>query len=467
MSVLRAALVATTAAAAVAASSLPLAAAPYDEGLSAPREDSYYPDKGDPGLDVLHYGLDLDWRRAQRELRGTATLQVRVTQATDRIRLDLHGALDVGSVRVDGTPVAATHTGKNLVVPLPSNVLADSRHVVVIEYAGRPTPVRAPTTRPDMHRVGMFVTRDGQLWTMQQPFGAFTWYPVNDHPSDKALYDITVEVPPGWRGIANGTGRRLAPHGGRPVTRWHLDDPAASYLVTLAVGPYLHRRARGPRGLPVHYYVPRKDARTWLRPLRTMPRDLRWLERKLGRYPFDTAGAVVVPGDSAMETQSLVTFGRREYRSRDVRQTMVHELVHQWYGDTVTPDDWTGLWLNEGMATYVEARWAARFRGDRWRDWARSFRSVNASFRPFDGPPAAYDPGRFGEICVYYCTAAMLDRLRTMLGARAFNRLVRRWPQTHLNATADRATYVAWVEAQTGRELSAFFDRWLLAKKWP
>ena len=54
-----------------------------------------------------------------------------------------------------------------------------------------------------------------------------------------------------------------------------------------------------------------------------------------------------------------------------------------------------------------------------------------------------------------------------MLGAGTFDRLVRRWPQTHLNGTANRATYVAWVEAQTGRELSGFFDRWLLAKKWP
>ncbi len=195
MPVLRAALVIVTTLAAVVSGALPVAAAPYDDGLSEPREDSYYPSKGDPGVDVLHYGLDLDWRRGTRTLEGTATLDVRVTETTDSIRLDLLHDLAVSSVTVDGTPVTASHPGKNLVIPLASEVPADTRLVLVIEYAGRPHPVAAPSTRSDMQKVGMKVMPDGQLWTMQEPFGAYTWYPANDHPSDKALYDITVEVP--------------------------------------------------------------------------------------------------------------------------------------------------------------------------------------------------------------------------------------------------------------------------------
>ena len=117
-----------------------------------------------------------------------------------------------------GRRSTATHPGKNLVVPLGSEVPADTRLTLVIEYAGRPHPVPAPSTRSDMPKVGMNVTRDGQLWTMQEPFGAFTWYPANDHPSDKALYDIEIEAPAGWSGIANGTATRLPPNGDRPVT---------------------------------------------------------------------------------------------------------------------------------------------------------------------------------------------------------------------------------------------------------
>jgi aminopeptidase N len=438
----------------------------FDGGISQPREDSYYPSKGDPGVDVLHYDLELDWRRSARTLVGHAALDVRATGPTDSFRLDLHSAMRVSSVEVDGSAVNASHTGKTLTVPLPAEVPADSRHVLEVVYRGTPEPVRGPSTRPDLQRIGMQVTKDGQLRTMQEPFGAFTWYPANDHPSDKALYDITIESPPGWSGIANGTMTRLPANGDRPVTSWHLSEPAASYLVTLAVGPYAHRTDTGPRGLPLHFWVPRQRTFQYMEVLRKMPRDLAWLEDKLGPYPFDTAGAVIVPGGSAMETQTLVTYGARLF-GPDAREIMVHELAHQWYGDTVTPNDWTGLWLNEGMAMYLQARWNVEHTRTRWAFWRSHFEFVNFFEREADGPPAAYKRRHFAESCVYHCTALMYDKLRERLGNRTFYRLVRRWPQTHPNSNADKATFVNWVESETGRELSTFFNRWLLSPTWP
>jgi aminopeptidase N len=436
------------------------------DGTSQPQEDSYYPAKGDPGLDVLHYGLDLDWRRSARTLVGHAVLDVRATGSTESFRLDLHSAMQVSSVEVDGNAVDASHVGKTLTVPLPAEVPADSRHVLEVGYRGTPQPTRGPSTRSDLQRIGMRVTKDGQLRTMQEPFGAYTWYPVNDHPSDKALYDITVEVPAGWSGIANGTMARLPANGDRPVTSWHLSDPAASYLVTLAVGPYAHRSATGPHGLPLHFWVPREHTSDYMRVLRHVPRDLAWLENKLGPYPFETAGAVVVPGGSAMETQTLVTFGARLF-GRGAREIMVHELAHQWYGDTVTPNDWTGLWLNEGMAMYLQARWNVEHTRTPWSSWRSTFEMENFFGREANGPPAAYKRKHFAESCVYYCTALMYDNLRERLGNRTFYRLVRQWPQTHLDSNADKATFVNWVESETGSELSTFFNRWLLSPTWP
>ena len=145
---------------------------------------------------------------------------------------------------------------------------------------------------------------------------------------------------------------------------------------------------------------------------------------------------------------------------------MVHELVHQWYGDTVTPDDWAGLWLNEGMAMYLEGRWSADHTHLTWRDWARYFADSNQTMRPGDGPPAAYKKRKFAESCVYYCTAAMYEALRKKIGSREFWGLVERWPQTHLNENADRREFVRFVEGRTGRELSGFFRRWLYAERW-
>ena len=92
--------------------------------------------------------------------------------------------------------------------------------------------------------------------------------------------------------------------------------------------------------------------------MRYAPQAVSYLEGLVGRYPFPSLGVLVVPAISAMETQSMVTLGDSQYTlTRDV---IVHEIAHQWYGDTVTPDDWSDLWMNEGMATYLaEGNWTS------------------------------------------------------------------------------------------------------------
>ena len=116
---------------------------------------------------------------------------------------------------------------------------------------------------------------------MQEPFGAFTWYTVNDQPSDKALYDIAVTAPPGWAGIASGT-----PAGRDGNTfRYRSTDPVASYMTTLAVGPYRESVTTGPHGLPIHLWY-RDSERQYLPMLKHSGTFLNWLEQHFGPYPL-------------------------------------------------------------------------------------------------------------------------------------------------------------------------------------
>src|SRR4029453_5800994 len=104
----------------------------------------------------------------------------------------------------------------------------------------------------------------------------------------------------------------------------------------------------GPHGLPITYWV-RPDHAQMLTTLRLTPEILTWLEERLGPYPFDTAGFVIVPDTVGMETQTMITLGPGLPPS-----VLAHELAHQWFGDSVTPRTWRDVWLNEGFATYVE-----------------------------------------------------------------------------------------------------------------
>jgi aminopeptidase N len=446
------------------------AAAPapsYAKARSTPVEDPYYPAKGDPSVDALHYGLRLRWAPRTRILQGSARITFRATSDSSRLRLDLGDPLRVRQVRLDGRPVRHRHPGKDLVVDTGAALASGSRHVLVVGYAGRPRPVAAPTTRADIPHVGWTVSGRGEVSTMQEPFGAFTWYPVNDQPADKAYYDVRISAPRGMVGVFNGTLRSRRTRHGRTVTRWHLASPAASYLTTIAIGDYVRYTDRGPHRLPISYWLPRRDQRA-LPELRRTPAMIRWLERRLGRYPFDRVGAVVVPSDSAMETQTLVTMGGRLMADPlQFRSDLLHEYAHQWYGDTVTPDTWKDLWLNEAFAMYTEIRWEVS-RGFRTMDqWRAILRDSDQSLRTSDGPPGEYHRQQFGELCVYFCGALMLDELRTRLGAGVFNAVWRGWPQQHRFGSAGRADYIAWLNARTGQDLGPFITSWLTSPTTP
>ena len=435
----------------------------YDAAVSQPQEDTVYPDVGDPGVDALHYDLQLSWDPTTETLTGHETVLLRAARSADHLQLDLAHQLTVDHVWLDGSSVSFTHQAKVLVVD--AAVTAGERHVLQLTYSGTPEPVAAPTDRSDFSTTGWTTTDSGGVWTMQEPYGAYSWYAVNDQPSDKAFYDVTIDVPKPMVGVANGSLVSRKSVGDRTVTHWNLPEPAASYLITVAIGRYTENRDTGPHGLPITYWTP-SDRPDLVRRLRYTPDAIAYLEGKVGRYPFPTVGMLVVPGNSAMETQSMVTLGMNRYTlSRDV---LVHELAHQWYGDEVTPGDWSDLWMSEGMATYLaEAIWTADHTPQVLPTILREWSYMAPGLRRRYGPPAAYAPGSFAEGNAYYIPGLMWDTIRQRLGDRMFWRLATRWPRAHRFTSQDRDALAAWWSTKSGQNLRPLFHRWLLGSAEP
>lgn len=430
-------------------------------GLSTPVEDRVYPDVGDPGVDALRYQLEVDWDPGTRTMTGRETVRLRATTDADHLQLDLEAELTVDAVKVDGEDVEFDHDGKDLVIS--TAVQEDARYTLVIDYGGSPQPVPAPTKRNDFNTLGWTTTADGEVWTMQEPFGAYSWYAVNDQPSDKALYSFTISVPAPWVGVANGTLQSRRTTDGDTVTRWRLDEPAASYLVTIAIGDLVETKDDSA-SVPMTYWTPRGRPGL-VRKLREAPAGLAWLEERLGPFPFRSLGFLVVDSQSGMETQTMITLGDIPYAtSPDV---LVHEMAHQWYGDQVTPADWRDVWMNEGMAMFIQGAWTADAQGTTIDEVMDQWAPGEAEARAQYGPPANYDPEAFGGGNVYYGPALMWDELRKRLGDDEFWRLVREWPQAHDDGNADYDAITAWWSDQTGEDLSGFFDDWLLGETTP
>jgi hypothetical protein len=190
--------------------------------------DEYFPLAGNGGYDVSHYGLAIRYQPRTDVLVGRAAIRARATQDLSRFDLDLDG-LTVRSVRVDGRRAAWRRDGGELVIT-PSRGLRSGRlFTTVVRYDG------VPQTLPDGS--GFVHTDDGAL-VIGEPQVASTWFPVNDHPSDKASYTFHVTAPRGIQTVANGilTSRRA--HGAWRTWTWQAREPMASYLATASMGRF-------------------------------------------------------------------------------------------------------------------------------------------------------------------------------------------------------------------------------------
>jgi aminopeptidase N len=424
--------------------------------------DPLLPGGGNGGYDVQHYDLDLRITPGGRPtLAGTATITANATQALSRFDLDLTG-LDVGKVTVGGVPAAYTRTPGKLVVT-PPKPIARGRFTVGVAYSGTPREINDGA----LGKYGWIRTGDG-IFVGDEPDGAHTWFPGNDHPSDKATFGFRITVPSALTAVANGRLTGTTRSGESVTYSWQARDPMATYLAMVDVGRFKVRSGRTPGGVPVYVAVdPSVDA-GGLDTLydQTVKVTDAWA-KLFGPYPFDSTGAVVddAPVQFALETQT-----RPEYVAAmaAIPTVVAHELSHQWFGDSVTVTQWSDIWLNEGFATYAEWMWGER---EDPRDTVQhQFDSRYAQARSDDlwkVPPAAPgSTGLFGR-SVYERGAMTLHALREKVGDQRFFAILRSWTAEHRYGNATTPQFVALAQRVSGMDLHRLFQAWLYDRGRP
>ncbi len=427
--------------------------------------DPYYPKAGNGGYDVASYDLDLRYDPASRQLTGTAKITATATAGLTRFNLDLR-ALTVESVTIDGQSATAKASGDELEVTPAQTIAAGSTFVTSIRYGGVPKPYREEALGGG--EVGFLSTPDGAI-AIGQPEVAASWYPVNDHPRDKATYTVAITVPDGLTAMSNGVlGAQQSANG---WTTWHWSEskPMASYLATVVIGNYRVQQSTHdgkPVFLAVHESLdPRIDTL-----LARTPQIVDFLETKFGPYPFDALGGIVVDDARvrfALENQTRPIYGLTFFQPTPKDDwVIVHELAHQWYGDSVSIGQWSEIWLNEGFATYAEWMWSNRNGGlteqqtfDRWySQGAATLWTV---------PPGRPGVADLFANAVYVRGAMTLHALRMTIGDDAFFTVLRTWAAEHADGNVTTAQFVALAERISGKHLTKLFQDWLYGTTRP
>ncbi len=405
--------------------------------------DSYYPLDGNGGYRVRHYGLAIRYNPATDRLIGRARIKAVARKNLSRFNLDLTG-LNLSSISVDDAGASwRRRRGHELVITPKQGLRQGRAFEVVATYAGTPKLLHGP-----LGDGGVFRTDDGAV-ILGQPHVASTWFPANDHPSDKATYTIQLTVPAGLEAISNGRLSKRSSSSGWSTWTWSGGGPMASYLATVALGQFDIRRRRTSDGVPILDAVDPQVGNSADRALTKEEEIVRFLRRRFGPYPFDALGGIVEHHELgfALETQTRPVYDFRfftEFRNAFATSIVVHELAHMWYGDSVSVRDWRHIWLNEGPATYAEWMWSGAKGGDHPREIFASLCSTPASDDFWDVKTG--DPGPanlFDYEAVYLRGAMTLHGLRRALGASVFFDIMSTWTTEHRGGTGGTVQFRA------------------------
>ncbi|MGW6728172.1 M1 family metallopeptidase [Nocardia sp. NPDC055029] len=422
-----------------------------DQGLiGAPGlGDPYYPLDGNGGYDVDHYELTLDYDPPTSFLRGTARIDAGATQPLAQFNLDYRGP-EVLMVTVNGQPAGFTRDGDRELVVTPLLPLPPGLPMrIIVDYAGQPAETAGE---------GWTYAPSGGAFAVGQPHSASTWYPLNDTPLDKATFTLHATVPADWEVMSTGDRTVHEVRDGRLVTTWETRSPVLGYLTTVAVDHFTFLEQRRANGTPVlSAFAPESEANR--EDEQRLPEILDFLENLYGPYPFDVAGGIYVDAaiPFALETQTRPTYA--PWADLD---TVVHELAHQWWGDTMSVKQWSDICLNECFASYTaEYLWIERVEQ---ADVDTKYRETIAKFR--DDPEfweiALANPGVGNEFTsVYYRGPLFLHALRKLLGEDVFFTAIRDFVDEHRDGHASMPEFREFLQSRTSMPLGEFLSEWL------
>ncbi|MDR0854574.1 MAG: M1 family metallopeptidase, partial [Clostridiales Family XIII bacterium] len=444
---------------------------------------------GEVTYDVSNYDIQLSYARpignTPAGYRAKTTISAKALARLDTISFDF--AVDnVRKVTVNGTTASfvkdyndAEDTYKLIVTPATTVAKNATFEVVVDYYAYTSTDYQFGGSKTQGFLPS--VNSEGAT-TVGEPNGPLFWFPSNNNTTDRATYSVHLTSPRSLVGVSAGILKDKESHGTVVTTHWEQSSPTLPYLEFASFGNYIEFEQEitltdGTK-IPALSYIDKKlyetsgpiakaNAYAYAEKLQDY---IQWAESKFGKYPQKAAGFIFesINGDTANHEN----VGRPVYAGIPDKGVFVHELLHQWFGDSVAIANWEDLWLNEGFAVYLTNVFYAEQtntvpNGDiqaLYADWFAAQEDEAFWGLAPANPKNSYN--LFGN-GTYGRGSYALAALRNAIGDDNFFKLLQTWAKRYAGKAATTENFTALAEEVTNVDLDEFFETWLYGTEKP
>ena len=424
-------------------------------------------------IDILHYAFNLSFSDNTDELKGKAAITFQCKQNNvKQIRLDLINQSDkwkgkgmsVQSVTLNYKELAYTHTNDELMIQLGDAPAVNQSITIVVIYKG--VPAGGMKIQPTKFGDRSFMCEN---W----PNNARHWLPTVDHPYDKATSEFIVTAPAHYKVISNGLLLEESMLDKETkLTHWKQSVPVSCWLFVLGVADFAVQYVDAFRGKSIQTWVYPKDREAGFLDFASPTKQvLQFYSDYVGPFAYEKLANVETQSvGGGMETSSAIFYDEKLVtgtQSVRLRNVVIHELAHQWFGNAVTETSWDDAWLSEGFATFFTLLFIENAYGhEEFLSGIKSARKQvydltkkDSTFSIVSERSAEKGPVTSG--LTYQKGAWVLHMLRELIGHDNFRNGIQAYYKKYFNANASTNDFIAEMEKASNKNLKPFFTQYL------
>ncbi len=424
-------------------------------------------------IDIKHYSFALTLSDSNDEIIGSTNITIQFKQAgVQNFRLDLinqsierkgKGML-VDGVYLDKNSVSYSHQKDALIIDLPMPSTINQTLVFTIKYHGIPS---------DGLRIGATKFGDRSFFNENWPNRGRHWLPLIDHPYDKATSEFIVKAPAHYKVISNGLLLEESDLGDNvKLTHWKQSVPVSSWLFVLGVADFAVKYVDEFKGKSIQTWVYSKNREAGFYDFdEPTKKVLEFYSAYVGPYAYEKLANIQTPSvNGGMETSSAIFYGEdlvNGKRDERIRNIVIHEIAHQWFGNAITETTWDDAWLSEGFATFFTLLFIEKEYGK--EEYKKGISKAKKTvfdlslkipdFSIIGNRTAENEPVTNG--LTYQKGAWVLHMLRDLLGEKSFQKGIRAYYAKYFNSNTTTDEFRLEMEKASGKDLKLFFKQWL------